>query len=148
MAAVSDCRLPTADCLSNNIRNDAVFEHPQPVLQRQLLLFHPLNLQRVAIGGDHRGDCGVEIGMFLLESCKLQPSFGLILIRHNHRLRSQKPKTGPMQKAPGSQSWPAAMPLPHSLLPGNATTLYSTIGKLGGRVSSYRHVRFQRRNGR
>ena len=57
----------------------------QPV-QDQLLLLHALDLQRIAAGGDHRGDGGIEIRVFLFQPCKLETNFGLFLIRHVYRL--------------------------------------------------------------
>ena len=66
----------------NDVGNDSVFQLRKLVLDGQLLLFHALDLQRIAASRDHRIDGTVEIGMFLLEPRKFETNIRLFLIRH------------------------------------------------------------------
>ena len=68
--------------------------------------FRALDLQRVAAGGDHRVDRGVEIGVFLLETRKLQTNLRLILFRHGHRLKYTRRKASRIGMVL-LQPWPA-----------------------------------------
>ena len=67
----------------NDVRNHAVLEGQQPVLERQLLLLHALNCQRIARLGDHSVYRYVKIRVFLPETCKFETNLGLFLFRHS-----------------------------------------------------------------
>lgn len=75
------------DLSGYDVRNNAAFQNLQAVLEHQLFLLHALNLQGIAGCCDHRVDCRVEIGVFLLQPRKFETNFRLILIRHFHRLK-------------------------------------------------------------
>ena len=77
-------RLSGAIASCDDVGNDPVFQFLKAILQRQLFLFHALNLQRIAAGRDHCIDSSVKIGVFLPQACELQANFCLILLRRVH----------------------------------------------------------------
>jgi hypothetical protein len=68
--------------LCDDIGNNLIFQPLKLVLDRQLLLFHALDLQGITAGVDHRGDGGVEVGMVLPQTRKGKADFGLFLFCH------------------------------------------------------------------
>jgi hypothetical protein len=68
---------------SNNVGNKLVFEPLKVILDRELLLLHPLDLQRVAAGLQHGGHGCLKIRVILFEPRKCEAHIGLFLFGHH-----------------------------------------------------------------
>jgi hypothetical protein len=75
-------RMAATGASGDYIWNELIFQPLQLVFDRQLFLFHPLNLQRIAASLQHGADRRFEIRMILFEPRKCEAHISLFLFGH------------------------------------------------------------------